>query len=284
MRSAILFWVFAAVVAAQPDSYNRAWDFYNRADYDRAIAALRQENPENARSLELLGRCYIMQADYRRATDVLERAVALNPGSSMANLWLGRAYGRRAETSFALSALSLAGKARQSFRKAVELDPTNREALDDLFEFYVDAPGFAGGGIDKARALLPAIERIDPTQYDFDIARIALASKQYSAAEASMRRAIAAAPRQIGHVLELAKFLSSQGRYQESENTFRQAETIAPGAPRILFARAEAYVQSRRNPGQAIELLKKYLGEPRLTPDDPSRADALRLLRKAEGG
>jgi cytochrome c-type biogenesis protein CcmH/NrfG len=99
-----------------------------------------------------------------------------------------------------------------------------------------------------------------------------------------MRRAIAAAPHQIGHVLELAKFLSSQGRYEESENTFRQAETIAPGSPRILFARAEAYVQSKRNPGQAIELLKKYLGEPRLTPDDPSRADALRLLRKAEGG
>src|SRR5271165_7209456 len=115
MRSAILFLVFAAVAAAQSDSYDRALDLYNRADYDRAVAVL-TEGSQDSRSLELLGRCYIMEADYHRATDALEKAVALDPENSMTNLWLGRAYGRRAETSFALSALSLAGKARQSFQ------------------------------------------------------------------------------------------------------------------------------------------------------------------------
>jgi tetratricopeptide (TPR) repeat protein len=284
MRFAILICAVAAVAAAQTDPYEHAWDLYTRADYDRAIAVLKQANPQDSRSLELLGRCYMMEADYRRAAEVLERTVALDPGSSMANLWLGRAYGRRAETSFAFSSLSLAGKARQSFQKAVQLDPNNREALDDLFAYYLDAPGFAGGGIDKARSLLPLIERSDPTQYDFDIARIALASKQYSAAEAAMRRAIAAAPRQIGHLLELAKFLSGQGRFEESEATFRRAESVAPGSPRILYARAEADVQSKRNLVEARDLLKKYLAESKLTPDDPSRADALSLLKKAEGG
>ena len=284
MRYTVLFCLVAAVSAAQGDVYNRALDFYRHADYDRAIALLKQANPQDSRALELLGRCYMVEAEYRKATDVLERAVALEPENSMANLWLGRAYGRRAETSFAFSALSLAGKARQSFQKAVQLDPNNREALDDLFDFYIDAPGFAGGGLDKARGLLPLVERNNPTQYDFDVARIALASKQYMAAEAAMRRAIAATPHEIGHLLDFAKYLSSQGRFEESENAFRRAESIAPGSPRILYARAEADVQSRRNLEQARELLKKYLAESRLTPDDPSRADALSLLRKAEGG
>ena len=114
MRLAILIAAIAATAAAQADPYGRARDLYSHGDYDRAIATLEQAEPADERGLELLGRCYMMETEYRKATEVLERAVALEPDSSMANLWLGRAYGRRAETSFAFSALSLASKAQAS--------------------------------------------------------------------------------------------------------------------------------------------------------------------------
>jgi tetratricopeptide (TPR) repeat protein len=283
MRLAIVFSVFAAVTAAgQAGSYDRASDLYNHTDYKEAIALLRQANPQDSRALELLGRCYLMEADYRKATEVLERAVALDPGSSAANLWLGRAYGRRAETSFPFGAIGLAHKARQSFEKAVQLDPRNLDAVDDLFEFYVDAPAFAGGGVGKARGLLPVIARNNPGQYDFANARIALASKEYPAAEALLRRAVMLAPHEIERLLDLAKFLSSRGRFDESESAFRQAEEIEPAAPRILFARAESYVHAKRNLDQARDLLRRYLEESKLTPADPTRAEALSLLRSAQ--
>jgi hypothetical protein len=58
---------------------------------------------------------------------------------------------------------------------------------------------------------------------------------------------------------------------------------MAPDSPRVLFARAETYVRIKRNPGQARTLLNEYLASPNLTPDDPPRAEAIRLLKKTGG-
>jgi cytochrome c-type biogenesis protein CcmH/NrfG len=77
----------------------------------------------------------------------------------------------------------------------------------------------------------------------------------------------------------LAKFLARQGRHEESDAAFQRAAEIAPNSPRILFERASAYVRSKRNLDQARALLKQYLASP-LTPDDPPREQAEKLLRQ----
>src|SRR5207248_8706992 len=102
----------------------------------------------------LMGRDYLMSGDFKRATDVLEKAVAAEPNNSEYVMWLGRAFGRRAETSNPFSALGHASKARQYFERAAELNPGNIEALNDLLEFELEAPGFMGGGLDKAKATI----------------------------------------------------------------------------------------------------------------------------------
>jgi tetratricopeptide (TPR) repeat protein len=285
MRGAILLFVVASVVPARGiDGLERAQNLYNHTDYSAAISVLKQEPiADDPHALELLGRCYFMQTDYRKASEIFEKAVALNPENSMALTWLGRAYGRRAETAFPLSAVGFAGKARQSLEKAVQLDPHNSEAIDDLFEFYLQAPGFIGGGIDKARGLLPTIERNSPAEVHFASARIAEEQKHYDTAEAQLRRAIELTPHRIGRRLDLAAFLSRHGRFDESEKLFEEAEQISPGAPRILFARAKTYIRSNRNLAEARDLLKRYLGECKLTPEDPPRSEALQLLSKVEG-
>ena len=61
-----------------------------------------------------------------------------------------------------------------------------------------------------------------------------------------------------------------------------QAEQLAPQAPKVLFAKASTYIKSNRNVDTARELLKKYLTAS-LTPEDPPRSEAQRLLRKASG-
>ena len=48
---------------------------------------------------ELIGRNYYMQKEYKKASEALEKAVAADPSNSEHELWLARAYGRRAETS-----------------------------------------------------------------------------------------------------------------------------------------------------------------------------------------
>ena len=67
---------------------------------------------------------------------------------------------------------------------------------------------------------------------------------------------------------------------KESDQTFAEAARMAPNSPELLFARAETYIQQKRNLTDARELLKRYLASP-LTPDDPPRDDARALLSQA---
>ena len=39
-----------------------------------------------------MGRNYYMQADYRKATDAMEKAFAMEPANAEYALWLGRAF------------------------------------------------------------------------------------------------------------------------------------------------------------------------------------------------
>ena len=96
-----------------------------------------------------------------------------------------------------------------------------------------------------------------------------------------MRRAFELAPRQVGRVIDLAKYVAKRGRYQESEAYFAQAEKMAPNNSRLLYERAVTYIRDNRNIEEARSLLKKYISATDLTPDDPPRSDAAQLLRKS---
>jgi len=96
------------------------------------------------------------------AIEWLQRAVARAPGRSDFHDWLGRAYGIAAQRAAVVRQLGLAVKARQEFERAVELDPANADALEDLIEFQIQAPAFLGGSLAKARAHAAELERRDP--------------------------------------------------------------------------------------------------------------------------
>lgn len=89
-------------------------------------------------------------------------AVAAQPDSSIAHLWLGRALGRKIQKAGPLQAVLMVGDVRREFERAVALDPNNVEARSDLLEFYLGAPRTFGGGIDKAEAQAEAIAKLDP--------------------------------------------------------------------------------------------------------------------------
>ncbi len=226
----------------------------------------------------LIGKNHFMQGDYKKAIEFFEKAVARQPSSSDAVLWLGRAWGRRAETSNPFSAMGYASKTRQAFEKAVALDPNNHEAKNDLFDFYLNAPGMIGGGVDKAEAIAKSIARERPAEYEFEEAQVAEKRGDPGSAEAHLRRAMELSPNDPGRVVDVAKFLAKRGRLEESDRMFEQAHKLAPLKPGIAFAQAKADVDHHRNTEQARKLLESYLSA-NLTPDDPPRAEAEKMLK-----
>jgi tetratricopeptide (TPR) repeat protein len=272
----------ALVLGAEPQ-LDEARRLYNATDFSHSFQLLQSIPNKDAPVYFLLGQNCYMLTDYKRATDWFEKATVADPANSDYFLWLARAYGRRAETSNVLTAPGHASKAHRYFEKSVELDPKNLDALADLFDYYLDAPGFLGGGADKAQALAARIAAINPAEGYAAQAKLAEKRKEYGTAEMELRRAAAAAPRQIGKLIELARLLSRQGRYQDSDKAIETAERIAPDSPRLIYAKADILIQSKRNLDEARKLLQRYLSID-LTPDDPPRADAQKLLRQASGG
>jgi tetratricopeptide (TPR) repeat protein len=283
-RLALLTLVTVGVTSAVSPSTQHlaaAEDLYIHTDYEGSLALL-DKHSENQAALFLIGRDYFMLGDFKKSTEYLQKAIAVQPSSSEYMDWLGRAYGRRAETANPMSAPFLASKARQAFERSVELDPKNTDALSDLFDYYLEAPGFLGGGYDKAYGVAQKISLVDPPEGYFERARLAQKRQEFSTAEQHLREAIAVAPQKVGHMIALAKFLANQGRIGESDEVFRAAQTVDPNAPQVWFARADVLIKQKRDLTEAKDLLEKYMHAP-ITVDDPPKQDALRLLKQVGG-
>jgi len=281
MRGLIAFLAALSCLYGQA-GLDRAEELYHQTDYTASLASIREMPAHTAAVYCLMGRDYFMLGEYKKATESIEKALASQPSNSDYALWLARSFGRRAETSGPFFAPLYASKARQYFEHAVALDPNNEEAMNDLFDYYLEAPGFLGGGYDKAEKIAQRIAQKNEAEGHFAQAQLADRRKQFDTAEEQLRRAMELAPRQVGRVLDLAKYLAKRGRYQESEAAFDQAERLSPGSPAVYFARARIYIEQRRNLDKARDLLSKYLGS-NLTPDDPPREQAERLLKQARG-
>ncbi len=267
----------AGSVSAKTAEWDRAHELYQRTEYSQALSVLGRVLNPDVETLQLIGQCHFMQGDYKQAGEAFEKALALAPRNSELHRLLGNAYGRRAETGSMLTAPGNARKARQYFEEAVELDPNNREAATNLFEYYLEAPSFLGGGIEKAENLAKRIATLDTPAGHHALAQLEGKRKRYEAAEEQLRSAAALAPRQAGRLIDLARFFSDRGRVKESDEKFEEAARIAPNSPELLFARAETYIQQKRNLNDAHQLLERYLASP-LTPDDPPRQNARTLL------
>ena len=256
----------------------QAEEHYRRTDYGAALRILLPYSPKNASVYALIGKTYFMDGQYRESTAYFEKAIAEDSSNSGYYDWLGRAYGRRAEEAVFVAAIPFASKTRESFERAVALDSRNLEALGDLFEYYLQAPGIVGGGVDKAQNIAVRIGQVSEIESHYVRARLAEKRKDHAAAEQEYRKAMDLAPADAGRIVDLARFLCNQGKYVECDALFVRAEQAQPDSSKVLYARAAAYVHSGRNLPEARRLLQRYLELPH-TPDDPSRSEVSRLLK-----
>lgn len=96
---------------------------------------------------------------------------------------LGRVYGQQAMSASVFKMAGLATKTKEQFVKAVELDPTLFEARIGLTQFYLMAPGFAGGSTAKARELAAEAQPRQPERAKLLRALLTMNDKDWSGAE-----------------------------------------------------------------------------------------------------
>lgn len=229
---------------------------------DAAIAALKQRvtsSPNDAEAQNLLCRAYYSIQDWDHSIAAGERATQLAPDKSNFHLWLGRAYGEKADVSSFFTAAGLAKKVRTSFERAVELDGSNVAARSDLAEFYSEAPGIVGGGADKARAQADALLKIAPAKGHWVLGRLAEKNKDNATAEREYQAALDARHGDADGWLEMLIFYRRAGRMNDFENAIKKLSAAPLSSPEVLVDAAANLLRADRDLAQAAELLKRYL-------------------------
>jgi tetratricopeptide (TPR) repeat protein len=252
---------------------------------DHAIALLQSlptqlAGQAEARNLEC--RVQLSLGNLDAAVRQCELAVQLDAQNSNYHLWLGRTLGQKASRASFLSAFSLAKRVHAEFELAVRLDPNNINALYDLGQYDVDAPGIVGGGLDKAAANAARLDRLDSTRAHVLRGHIAEKRGDFTSAEREFRQAIAVSPHPGSQWIVLAIFFRNRQRWTEMEAAIRSCAAAAEhdqhsGA--ALYDGASILMETNRDPVTAVSMMKAYLANPVKTEEAPAFAAWLRLAR-----
>jgi len=244
------------------------------------LAPLLPSGPALAHNLACRVRLTLEQWD--AAAGECEKAVQLDSQNSDFHLWLGRALGQKAAHASFLNAFSLAKRTRAEFEEAVRLDPRNASALADLGNFYTQAPGVVGGGIDKAQQIASQLDKVDPARALHLRGQIAEQLKDFSTAESEFKQAITADAHPAGDWASLAGFYSRRQRYSDMETAIHSAVSAAQHdkhSSSALYDCAGLLIESKRDPALAASLLDNYLSSTSKTEDAPAFITHVRLAR-----
>ena len=176
----------AAQAELLKDPQWQAWlDAGKTADLARAAQARAKVQPEDDQAAVALALAAVDENDAGRLEASLPalQACADKRPQAICSYALGRVYGQQAMTASVFKMPGLASKTKEQFVKAVELDPGLYEARVGLTQFYLMAPGFAGGSVPKARELAAEVQPRQPEQAKLLRALLAMNEKDWSSAE-----------------------------------------------------------------------------------------------------
>lgn len=220
-----------------------------------------KSNSKDAKANYFMGRIEFSRNSYGDATKWFEKAVKYESDNSYYNLWLGRAFGRRAQSASKLKQPFLARKTKSYFEKAVELDSDNVLAREDLISYYLQAPGFLGGSVAKAKEQADEIKKRNPIMGHFAWADIYDDQEEPQKVENEYYQAITSYPDSAAPYYRLINLYVQQQRYDEALPISNKVVEVDTSSANSLFSKGNV-LQQMESFEEAIstydELLAQY--------------------------
>ncbi len=123
-----------------------------------------------------------------------EKAVALAPNVAKFHRQLAEVIGVTAQQANVFRLIGLSKRFQHELDAALALDPNDLQALRDHMEFYLQAPGIAGGDLEKAHSVATRIAALDVDEGYLAEARLAGVRKETGRVGALLKQAVDAAP------------------------------------------------------------------------------------------
>jgi Tfp pilus assembly protein PilF len=205
------------------------------------------------------GRAAMNRNDADAAATLLEKAVAQNPKSAEAHYLLGTAYGSQAQKASIFGQASLAGKTKDEFEKAVELDPNLLDARYGLIQFYAMAPGIMGGSYDKAFAQAAEIKKHDPLMAHRATAFIYTHQKKTDEARNEYLAEVREFPKSARAHIDLGVSYIVEKNFKAANDEFETALKVEPTYMPAYFRIGQGAALTSSNYAKGEEALRKYL-------------------------
>ncbi|HEX2722819.1 MAG TPA: tetratricopeptide repeat protein [Gemmatimonadaceae bacterium] len=274
----------SAALSAQSPQLDQARRLVDAEKYAEAQQILRPMGGTDASAAFLLGKIALIQNDAPAAVDWLEKSVAINPRSSEAYDWLGKAYGTQAQKASKLRLPGLAKKTKNAWEKAVALDPNNLEAKEDMITYYLQAPGFLGGSKEKAKAVAMDIRSRNSYRGGLSLVQVCGAIKDEACVEREFRSLAATYPDSANVHGALAAYYANAKQYDKAFAVIDARLKTKPADASALYALGRTASISGQQLERGEQALRAYIAAP--LPKGPAIANAhyrLGLIAEKKG-
>lgn len=263
---AIVFAAFGLALSTQATAkFENAVDLYDQGKLEQAQELFESEK-DNYEALRYLARI-TMKQDLDDAEDWIEKSLELNNKDPETYFFRGIIMGEQAGNAI-FSALSYAEKSLYSFKKAVELEPENPKYHDGLMQFYLSAPGIAGGDKALAKEQLQKIKALDTEKGMHSEFDYLLKTDQHDLLPAHAEKALIAYPDKPDFYFRAGMMAVHNEEFTKAYDLFNLAiskPTISKEERRsrliALYQLGEVTTKTKQHYSEGIAAFKQYLAE-----------------------
>lgn len=203
------------------------------------------------------------QDKFDEAVKLSELCIAKHPQNSECHEANGNILAAKAQRSSVFTAMGLAGKIKEAYLHAVELNPKNYSARGSLMQFYLIAPAVAGGGKDKAEALVSDTQKYSPSAASLLQCSLDLKEEKLSKAETAATQVAVAGADDLMRLQRNVMFAIGQtylGKksYTDAERVFQELMQKYPDKYQGSFGLGRTYQEQGKHK-EALLALEKSL-------------------------
>jgi len=192
MRKLLFLFLLAPIVIWSQTNFEKGEKLYQQKKYDEAksiFEGVLKTKPSDIKSLEYLGEIQAHHKAWESAAVYFKKLKELRPGNADYFYKYGGSLAMRAMEVSRLKALGMVGEMKESFEKAIVLDPKHLPARWALIEIYLQLPGIFGGSESKAISYSNQLAQLSPVDGYLSRGRIDVYFKRYALAEKNFLKA-----------------------------------------------------------------------------------------------
>ncbi|QDW18951.1 lipopolysaccharide assembly protein LapB [Flavobacterium sp. KBS0721] len=192
MKKLILFFLFVPICIWSQSNFEKAEKLYHAKKYDEARVVFEEvlkSKPSDIKTIEYLGEITAHQKAWLKGAEYFKKLKELKPTEADYFYKYGGCLAMRAMEVNRLKALGMVSEMKESFEKAIVLDPKHLPARWALIEIYLQLPGIFGGSESKAILYSNQLAQLSPVDGYLSKGRIDVYFKRYTAAEKNFIKA-----------------------------------------------------------------------------------------------